>query len=115
VLYHRSLADIAGLAAFQAQVLAHAARLVRPQGLLVYCTCSLERQEGEQQIARFLAENYDFQRVPVVPAEIGGLAAAVDANGDVRTLPGQVVDGDGSLDGFFIARMRRMQSSLSER
>jgi len=115
VLYHRSLADIAGLAAFQAQALAHAARLVRPQGLLVYCTCSLERQEGEQQIARFLAENRDFRRVPVVATEIGGLAAAVDANGDVRTLPGLVLDSDGSLDGFFIARMRRMQSSLSER
>jgi len=115
VFYHRSLADIADLAAFQAQALARAARLVRPGGLLIYCTCSLEPEEGERQIARFLAENRDFQRVPVAAAEIGGLASAIDANGDVRTLPGQMLDGGGSLDGFFIARMRRMQSSLSER
>ncbi len=115
VLYHRSLADIADLAAFQTQALAHAARLVRPGGLLIYCTCSLEPEEGEAQVARFLAENSDFQRVPVTAAEIGELAAAIDANGDVRTLPGQALDGGGSLDGFFIARMRRMQSSLSER
>jgi 16S rRNA (cytosine967-C5)-methyltransferase len=78
-------------------------------------TCSLEPEEGEQQIARFLAESCDFHRVPVTPPEVGGLAVAIDANGDVRTLPGQVLNGDGSLDGFFIARLRRNQSSLSER
>ncbi len=115
VLYHRSLSDIADLAAIQTQALAHAARLVRPGGLLVYCTCSLEPEEGEAQVAQFLAENSDFQRVPVTAAEIGGLSTAVDANSDVRTLPGQALDGGGSLDGFFITRMRRMQSSLSER
>ncbi len=115
VLYHRDLADIADLAQIQARALAHSARLVRPGGLLVYCSCSLEPEEGEAQAERFLAENSYFERVPVEAAEIGGLAAAIDANGDVRTLPGQELQGGGSLDGFFIARMRHVRSSLSER
>ncbi len=115
VLYHRKATDIESLARLQARAFDHAAGLVRPGGLIVYCTCSLEPQEGEAQIVRFLAENSQFQRVPVVVAEIGGLAAAIDRNGDVRTLPGQIIDGGGSLDGFFIARLRRNAASLSDR
>jgi 16S rRNA (cytosine967-C5)-methyltransferase len=115
VVYHRSLADIASLARLQAEALAHAAGLVRPGGLMVYCTCSLESEEGEAQMARFLAERPDFQRVPVAAGEIGGLFHLIDPDGDVRSLPGQAIDGAGSLDGFFIARARRQRSSLSDR
>ena len=115
VLYHRKAADIEVLTRLQARALDHSAGLVRPGGLIVYCTCSLEPEEGEAQMLRFLAENSQFQRVPVTAAEIGDLAAAIDLNGDVRTRPGQVIDGGGSLDGFFIARLRRIPVSLSDR
>ena len=114
VLYHRSLADIQNLARLQAQALTHAAGLVRPEGLLVYCACSLEPEEGEAQIARFVADHRGFERVPVDADEIGGLSHLIDRNGDLRTLPGQSIDGAGSLDGFFIARLRRRASSLSD-
>lgn len=53
---------------------------------LVYCTCSLEPEEGEVQVNAFLAV-HPSSRVPVDPAEIGGLAACVTKDGDLCTLP----------------------------
>lgn len=103
--------DVAGLAALQSELLARAAAWVAPSGLLVYCTCSLEREEGEDQITAFLASNRDFVRVPVTAEEIGGIAEAINADGDLRTLPFQIAEADGmrgGWDGFFAARLRRV-------
>ena len=102
----KSPADLLQLARLQSALLDRTARLVRPGGLLVYCTCSLEREEGEEQISRFLAANREFGRVPVAAGELGGLAELVTAAGDVRTLPCHLAD-LGGLDGFFAARLVR--------
>lgn len=103
--------DVTRLAGLQRRLLDKAATLVRPGGRLVYCTCSLEPEEGEAQAAGFLARNPDFARVPVSADEIGGLAELVDAHGDLRTLPahlaGDAPDRRGGLDGFFATRLRR--------
>ena len=61
--------------------------MVRPGGLLVYATCSLEREEGHDRIERLLETIPSFERVPVTVDEIGGLAAALTAQGDVQTRP----------------------------
>ena len=55
--------DVAALAEVQARLLDNAARLVAPGGTLVYCTCSLEPEEGLQQVERFLSRNPGFARV----------------------------------------------------
>jgi 16S rRNA (cytosine967-C5)-methyltransferase len=99
------------LAALQARLLEAAARLTKPGGRLVYCTCSLEPQEGERQIAAFLAANPDFRRHPVMPEEIGGVSGAVDANGDLRTLPHQLAGDTPRLSGwagFYACRLIRL-------
>lgn len=103
--------DIVALAALQARLLERAKDWVKPGGLLVYCTCSLEKEEGEAQIARLLAGGAPFARVPVTAGEIGGLGEAITPEGDVRTLPSFLPEeGErrGGLDGFFIARLRRL-------
>lgn len=103
-------AQVEELAALQHRLLARAAGWVKPGGLLVYGTCSLQKAEGEDQIARFLAETPDFERVPVDPCEIGGLAAAITPEGDLRTTPDLLPNPDprlAGLDGFFAARLRR--------
>ena len=102
--------DIASLAQLQTQLLDKAAGLVRPGGRLVYCTCSLEPEEGEQQIATFLARHGDFSRQPVTAGEIGGLSQFVTADGDLRTLPHALPGAEprlSGLDGFFAARLVR--------
>ncbi|MCK0198490.1 methyltransferase domain-containing protein [Ancylobacter sp. 6x-1] len=102
--------DVASLAGLQARLLDHAATLVRPGGCLVYSTCSLEPEEGEQQVARLLAASDAFERDPVLPGESGIAAEWLTAAGEVRTLPYHLPDPDpryAGLDGFFAARLRR--------
>jgi 16S rRNA (cytosine967-C5)-methyltransferase len=102
--------DIGRLATQQAAMLANAARLVRPGGTLVYSTCSLEPEEGQERIEAFLQGNQDFQRLPVSASEFGGDAAWITPRGDVRTLPIHLEITPWELsgiDGFFIARLQR--------
>jgi 16S rRNA (cytosine967-C5)-methyltransferase len=112
VLWVKSEEDIAKLAALQARLLDKAADLTKPGGRLVYCTCSLEPEEGEHQAAAFLARHSAFRRDPARPEELPGLSQAIGPEGDVRTLPhhGGPDLGAVGLDGFFIARFRRDNS-----
>ena len=103
VLHRIGDSDIAVLAQLQADLLARAAPWVKPAGMLVYATCSLEPAEGEAIVSAFLAANPDWRIDPVLPAQLPtGVAAA--AEGWVRTLPTSADTGP-SLDGFFIARL----------
>ena len=102
--------DITSLSALQARMLDRAAGLLRPGGRLVYCTCSIEPEEGEAQIAALLRRNPDLMRSPVTAEEIGGLADSVTALGELRTLPCHPARHDpalAGLDGFFAARLVR--------
>lgn len=98
------------LAALQDTLLHRAAEWVKPGGLLVYCTCSLQKAEGEAQIENFLRHATEFERVAIDPAEIGGLEGAITPEGDLRTRPDMLANDDprlAGLDGFFAARLRR--------
>src|SRR5215475_13133559 len=103
--------DIGALTALQGALVEHAAELVRPGGLLVYCTCSLEPEECEAMVDDLLARNSRLRRRPVEPAEVGGLSELLTAAGDVRTLPCQLPDPTPQLsgmDGFYAARLERL-------
>jgi 16S rRNA (cytosine967-C5)-methyltransferase len=109
VLWHRGADRIANRADLQRRLVAHAATCLIPGGVLIYCVCSLERAEGEDQLAWIAANVPELVADPVVAGELPGLPGAVTAKGAVRTHPGLIVPGDkrGTLDGFFIARFRR--------
>lgn len=101
--------DVARLAGLQVRLLDNAAKLVKPGGRLLYCVCSLEAQEGEGQVAAFLARTEGFRLDPVSPDELPGLAEAVTGDGLVRTLPSMWARPEedprlSGLDGFFVAR-----------
>jgi 16S rRNA (cytosine967-C5)-methyltransferase len=97
---------IAEMAELQAQLLPRAARWVRPGGLMVYATCSLEPEEGEQQIERFLANHPGFAIDPVLPDELPEGVTA-HPRGWLRTLPGMLAK-HGGMDGFFMVRLMRV-------
>ena len=104
----RQETDIGPLAALQRRLLQKAAALLRPGGKLVYCTCSLEPEEGEQAIAALLAAESTMQRAPIESGEVAGLEEILTADGDVRTLPCHLPHQDprlGGLDGFYAARL----------
>ena len=102
----KSPGDLVALVRGQADLLNHAADLVKPGGTLVYSTCSLEPEEGERQVEGFLARQSSFERSPVSPDELPGLRELLNGRGEVRALPCHLAD-LGGLDGFFIARLRR--------
>ncbi|WP_299643319.1 RsmB/NOP family class I SAM-dependent RNA methyltransferase [Devosia sp.] len=108
VIWHRDGSDIAGRVALQKRFIDRAIAWLNPGGLLVYCVCSLEPAEGEEQ-ARWLAARDDVAPAPISADELPGLPGAVTPEGYVRTHPGMLVPGDkgGTLDGFFVARFRR--------
>src|SRR5690606_16785066 len=101
--------------ALQARLLENATRLVKPGGRLVYCTCSLEPEEGPQQIERLLARTSDLERVPVRPGEACIAAEWITAEGDLRTCPFHLrlgSDATSGMDGFYAARLRRRPRSI---
>ena len=102
--------DVGRMAELQRTLLQNAATLVKPDGFLIFATCSLEPEEGIRQVARFLDTHADFERVPIGAAEIGAEPAWLTPAGEIRTLPFhltlQPVAMSG-LDGFFVARLRR--------
>jgi len=103
VLYRARPSIIAETAALQKNLLAHAATLLAPGGALVFATCSLEPEEGEDIMTSFLAANPGFAVAPPIPGELPDFVAPTEA-GFVRILPGLLED-EGGLDGFFIARL----------
>jgi 16S rRNA (cytosine967-C5)-methyltransferase len=89
------------------ELLDAAANMVAAGGLLVFAVCSLEPEEGEEQIADFLRRRRDFGREPVMGRELFGHSEWIDRQGDLRTLPCHLADA-GGMDGFFAARLRRL-------
>lgn len=107
----KSEADLAQLVGLQNRLLNRAVALTRPGGTIVYCVCSLEPEEGEQQIEALLAREPGVRRKPIQRDDIGGIAQFLNPEGDLRTLPSQWEDPDprmGGLDGFFAARLERV-------
>src|ERR1035437_9540966 len=106
----KSEADIAVLISLQQRLLDRAVDLLKPCASLVYCVCSLEPEEAEDQIAALLARDPRVARMPVAAQEVCGRAEFLTADGDLRTLPPQLPDPDprwGGLDGFYAARLTR--------
>ena len=96
--------DIVSLAKAQTRLLSAAANMTAPGGTLIYCTCSLQPEEGPAQIEEFLATHDAWRRRPIQPDELSDLSQALTPNGDVRTLPCHWSE-RGGMDGFFIARL----------
>lgn len=106
VAWNRKPRDVATLGALQADLLDAAAAFVKPSGMLVYATCSLEPEEGEAQADAFRKRHAGFSLAPIKPAEIGGFAEALTPAGTIRTRP-DMLSPQGGIDGFFVARWVR--------
>lgn len=105
----KSANDLKELIEVQARLLAHAVTLVKPGGTLVYGTCSLEPEEGENQVTRLLEDNPHITLEPIKPGEIGGNESWLNDAGQLRTLPFALEHDDkrlSGIDGFFAARLK---------
>ena len=99
-------ADVARLAVIQERLLRAAVDMLRPGGVLVYCTCSLEPEEGPGQIEALLKSGAPVERRPLSAAEFAIPSKWLTPEGDLRTLPFHLAEYDG-LDGFYAARLAK--------
>jgi len=104
VLHLKQPEDVTRLAAVQENLLRAAVEMLKPGGTLVYCTCSLEPQEGPRRIASLLQSGAGVERKPLVAEEVGVPGEWVTEEGDLRTLPCHFREYDG-VDGFYGARL----------
>jgi 16S rRNA (cytosine967-C5)-methyltransferase len=90
---------IASLAALQQQLLNKAMSFLRPAGILVFCTCSIEPEEGEEHLHRLPPT---ARHLPLKSNDDSLEAEWLTSDGCLRTLPNQ------GLDGFFAMRLERL-------
>ena len=114
VPWTKSPEDIAKLAGLQAKLLEHAARLVKPGGIIVFSNCSLHKEEGEL-VARQARANPMLEDFPITLDDASGLDGLITDEGYLRStpadLPAELFDGNAQLagmDGFFAARFKRV-------
>jgi 16S rRNA (cytosine967-C5)-methyltransferase len=89
-----------GLAKLQDRMIDRALSFLKPGGTLVFATCSLLPEEGEERAAAALSRHEGLTRRPVEPDEVGGLKV-VNKEGDLRCHPGI----EPGMDGFFACRL----------
>ena len=104
VMHLKGNKDVNQLMGLQSRLLDNAADMIKSGGILIYCTCSLQKSEGELQVDVFLANHPEFKRSPITADEVGGVEALITKDGDVRVLPYHLAP-QGGMDGFYIARM----------
>lgn len=104
VMHLKSQKDVDQLRNIQMRLLENSVNMLKSGGTLIYCTCSLQKSEGEEQIDAFLSGRNDIKRVPVIAEELNGLSEAITDKGDVRILPYYLAT-QGGMDGFFISRL----------
>lgn len=109
VLLHRNAQGIAERVALQRKMLAHATALLKPGGRLIYCVCSLEPGEGEDQLAWVQSSLPELEPSAIAASELDGWDTPLTPQGAVRLTPAMALPNGvgGALDGFFIARFIR--------
>jgi 16S rRNA (cytosine967-C5)-methyltransferase len=103
----KSASDVTVCEHTASEMIDHAATMVAPGGLLVFAVCSLEPEEGVEQVEAFLRRTPSFAREPITASEVFDHAEWIGDAGDLRTLPCHLSD-KGGMDGFYAARLRRI-------
>ncbi len=93
ILYNKTMDDVIKQSHLQQTILENISPALKPNGELIYCTCSISKTEGEEQIKKFTATHKNFKISPIT-----------DKNDFIRTLPYEYAQ-TGGCDAFFIAKL----------
>lgn len=117
----RKYINLDELTAIQNELCVHAVdNILDIDGVLVYATCSLLKQEGEDQIQKLLSSysasssssssslSYSLETIPFTPGELVGFDECIDEDGWLRVIPGVLQNSLQYCDGFFVARLRKV-------
>ena len=126
VQWSKSKDQIGELADLQFNMTVHAARFLKPGGILVFSNCSLMRSEGEDLFAKISKNRFGLEAEKLTPDDLFGLEECITGQGTARTLPSHMLsvprpEGNdiapermGGLDGFFAARFVRTDEKIGE-
>ncbi len=103
VIWTRTEDEVRALAKLQAQFIDKALEALNPGGTLIYCVCSLQKQEGEDQVKAALSRHEGLSVDPITSAEVSDISGIITRDGYLRTLPHHL-GAKGGLDGFFACR-----------
>jgi 16S rRNA (cytosine967-C5)-methyltransferase len=109
--WRRAPDDIVVLSTLQRRLLGRAIDLTKSGGTIVYCTCSLEPEEGETIVSAVAEQDRRVRRKPITSEEFPALGGFITPLGELRTLPCDWPDPDPrmyGLDGFFAVRLERV-------
>ena len=95
--------DITKNISLQKILLDRAINFLNINGILIYCVCSLEYDEGEGQVETLLKNNETIEKVAIKAEDYPEYGKFVTSNGYIRTLPHLQIDG--GIDGFFISKL----------
>lgn len=107
--YVKTQTGIDDLVALQRALLARSLEHLQPDGMLIYCTCSLLREEGEDQIKWLLSQRDDLEVLP--PVATGLEPDWISPSGGVRLRPDYWAEA-GGMDGFYMSVLRRKGKAL---
>ncbi|MCC3861849.1 RsmB/NOP family class I SAM-dependent RNA methyltransferase [Pseudemcibacter aquimaris] len=102
LLHQKRVSEIVEVAKVQSEMLDYISSSMKSGATLVYAVCSLEKEEGEDQIKALLERDASLKRKEIAEQEIPSLECTVLETGDVRTLPHYI---KGGMDGFFVSRL----------
>ncbi|QOS99585.1 16S rRNA (cytosine(967)-C(5))-methyltransferase RsmB [Brevibacterium sp. JNUCC-42] len=103
--WNKTAEDVRAISELQYELLERIAPLLKPDGYLVYSTCTIDSQENQEVVERFIAQYPEFELDKALVADLPvGVTEKVNAkNGYVQILPHHF-----NTDGFFIARLKRV-------
>lgn len=108
LVHIKTYEDMEKLVDLQKRLLDNAFSKLKSGGILIYCTCSLQKDEGENRIEEFLSNNKkEAKRIPITAEEIGKIEGIINDNGDIRIMPFHLA-AMGGMDGFFISRIMKL-------
>ncbi|MEZ5691279.1 MAG: 16S rRNA (cytosine(967)-C(5))-methyltransferase RsmB [Rickettsiales bacterium] len=102
VAWHKKPEDITKMTIIQYSLINHALNMLKTGGLLVYSVCSLQKEEGEEQIEQILNKRDDIELIKIKADMVDGKKDWINEIGQIRTLPCYLQE-EGGMDGFFIS------------
>ena len=103
IIHTKKFSDVEKMARIQKEILEKASYLLKPDGIIVYATCSLSKDEGERQILDFIKNHNNYS---IIPIDIKGTTNMLTKEGFLRILPQNLKKFSGT-DGFFVACLQR--------
>jgi len=107
IMHQKKESDIVSLSKLQSDLLDTAWDLLKEDGTLLYCTCSLEKEEGEHQIENFIKRKKNSLLDKINNNEIDKKLNVSNQNKWLRIFPNSL-NYEGGNDGFFIARIKKI-------